>query len=53
MKIFYSLELPITCLPPRNQAEAGLDRMPPGHDALIALVRLLARQAAREFVSQK
>jgi hypothetical protein len=55
LKIKYSLESPATPLPTGNQAEAGLDRMPPGrgHGALMALARLLARQAAREFVSQK
>jgi hypothetical protein len=55
LKINYSLALPAPCLPTCNQAEAGLDRMPPsrGHDALIALARLLARQAARELASQK
>jgi hypothetical protein len=54
LKIKYYLESPATRLPTCNQAEAGLDRMPPsrGHDALIALARLLTRQAARELVSQ-
>jgi hypothetical protein len=55
LKINYSLESPATRLPTSNQAEAGLDRMlrDRGHGALMALARLLARQAAREFVSQK
>jgi hypothetical protein len=42
-------------LPTRNQAELDLDRMSTdrGRDALIALARLLARRAAREFISQE
>jgi hypothetical protein len=54
LKITYSLWSP-TRLPICNQAEADLDPMPPGrgHAALMALARLLARQAARELTSRE
>jgi len=55
LEIKYSLLKSPAALPPTpDHVDAGRDRTSTGgpHDTLIALARLLARRAAREFAAQ-